>query len=398
MSRTLITLVAIGAVVAAALGVGWRAKLDDQATLDRAAKPAVATAPSAPASAPASPPPTGAASTALPSTTGAQAATPQSPSGAPASPAEPSSSAAASSAPAPAAPASATVAARPSQAESPRPLGPPTFDIARIGTDGRAVIAGRGAPGAKIVLLNGGKEIARSEADSRGEWVIIAQDPPLGVGQHELRVLQHIEGRAPVTSEQVVVAVVPAPPSAGAAKPAVKEETLVMIVPPGGATKLVQPPSAAGVPKSGDLGVSTIDYDERGKVTISGDAAPGAAVRAYVDDKLVAEGTAGPDGRWRLTPSDLVEAGKHQLRVDRLAGDGKPVARLELSFERVAAATTSGDTRRLIVVRGDNLWNIARRHYGAGYHHTVIFGANQGQIRNPDLIYPGQVFTLPKVN
>jgi len=247
------------------------------------------------------------------------------------------------------------------------------------------------------VLLNGGKEIARSQADSRGEWVIIAQDPPLSVGQHELRVLQHIEGRAPVTSDQVVVAVVPAPPPA-AAKPAAKEDTLVMIVPPDGATRLVQPPSSAGVPKSGDLGVSTIDYDERGKVTISGEAAPGAVVRAYVDDKLMAEGAAGPDGRWRLTPSDLVAAGKHQLRIDRLASDGKPVARLELPFDRVAAATTASDTRRLIVVRGDNLWNIAHRHYGAGYHHTVIFGANQGQIRNPHLIYPGQVFTLPKVN
>jgi hypothetical protein len=278
--------------------------------------------------------------------------------------------------------------------------------VARIGADGRAVIAGRGAPGAKIVLLNGGKEIARSQADSRGEWVIIAQDPPLSVGQHELRVLQHIDGRAPVTSEQLVVAVVPEPPRAAAkpgppsavANPTPKEETLVMIVPPGGATRLVQAPSAAGVPRSGDLGVSTIDYDDRGKVTISGEAAPGSVVRAYVDDKLMAEGAAGPDGRWRLTPADLVDAGKHQLRIDRLAGDGRPVARLELPFDRAAAAGTPTDTRRLIVVRGDNLWNIAHRHYGAGYHHTIIYGANQDQIRNPHLIYPGQVFTLPKVN
>ena len=50
------------------------------------------------------------------------------------------------------------------------------------------------------------------------------------------------------------------------------------------------------------------------------------------------------------------------------------------------------------MVRGDNLWNIARAHYGVGFHHTVIFGANKEQIRNPDLIYPGQVFSLPKVN
>ena len=53
---------------------------------------------------------------------------------------------------------------------------------------------------------------------------------------------------------------------------------------------------------------------------------------------------------------------------------------------------------RLIVVRGDNLWSIARAHYGTGFHHTVIYGANKEQIRNPDLIYPGQVFSLPKVN
>jgi nucleoid-associated protein YgaU len=369
MSRTVITLVGIGAVViAAGLGVALRDRLGDQATLDRTAKPApAATSGATPAEA--SP---GPASTARPTTAGAT----QGPATA-------------------AVPAPATgPTARP---EGPSPLGVPTFDIARISPDGRAVIAGRGAPGAKIVLLNGGKEIARSEADSRGEWVIIAQDPPLSPGQHELRVLQHIEGRAPVTSEQVVVAIVPA--SQPAASPqAPKDQTLVMIVPPGGATRLVQAPSAAGVPKSGDLGVSAIDYDDRGKVTISGEAAPSTIVRAYVDDKLMAEGAAGPDGRWRLAPSELVDVGKHQLRIDRLAGDGKPVARLELPFNRLPATSGPSDTRRLIVVRGDNLWNIAHRHYGAGYQHTIIYEANQDQIRNPHLIYPGQVFTLPKVN
>jgi nucleoid-associated protein YgaU len=48
-----------------------------------------------------------------------------------------------------------------------------------------------------------------------------------------------------------------------------------------------------------------------------------------------------------------------------------------------------------IVARGDNLWNISRRIYGHGLRYTVIYGANQPQIRNPDLIYPGQVFVLP---
>ena len=342
MSRTVFGLVAVGAIVIAiALGVAWRGKLTEQAAIDQPAK-SVAAAPTREAAASVTPP--------------------------------------ASSTP----PANTTVTA-------------PSFDVARIGPDGRAVIAGRAAPGAKIVLLDGGKEIAKAEADSRGEWVVIVQDPPLSVGQHELRVVQHIEGRAPLTSEQSVVAVVPERPVEASEKP--REDTLVMIAPQSGAATLVQAPSSAGVPKSADLVLSTLDYDDRGYVTITGQALPGTIVRAYLDDRMVAEGTAGADGRWRLKPLDPVEQGKHKLRLDRIARDGKPVARLELPFDKVTITPVSGsDGRRLHVVRGDNLWNIARAHYGDGWRHTLIFGANKDQIRDPDLIYPGQVFTLPKVN
>lgn len=348
MSRTVFWLVGGGAVViAVALAVAWRGKLTEQAAIDLAtSRPAVV----APAASAAS----------APSPVASQAA--------------------------------------PAPAEA---VTTPTFDVARIGPDGRAVVAGRAAPGAKVLLLDGGKEIASAVADARGEWVIIAQDPPLVPGQHELRVIQHVEGRAPVTSEQVVVAIVPLPDTGtrGTKELAAKEETLVMIAPPTGAATLVQPPSAAGLPKSGDLVISTVDYDERGRATITGQAAPGAAVRAYVDDKIVAEGTAGPDGRWRLEPASPIDQGKRTLRVDRLTGDGKPIARLELPFERVALPAEAGSSsRRLYVVRGDNLWNIARAHYGDGWRYTTIFNANKGQIRDPDLIYPGQIFSLPKTD
>src|SRR4029077_20739117 len=107
----------------------------------------------------------------------------------------------------------------------------------------------------------------------------------------------------------------------------------------------------------------------------------------------------GADGSWRLAPADPVDVGKYKLRLDRLTQDGNARARLELPFERARVApAVAGDSRRLVVVRGDNLWNIARAHYGHGMHHTVIYGANKEQIRDPDLIYPGQVLSLPKVN
>nr|WP_247878520.1 LysM peptidoglycan-binding domain-containing protein [Niveispirillum sp. SYP-B3756] len=51
--------------------------------------------------------------------------------------------------------------------------------------------------------------------------------------------------------------------------------------------------------------------------------------------------------------------------------------------------------RAVVVVPGNNLWTIARRSYGEGPRYTMIFEANQGQIRDPDLIYPGQIFMMP---
>jgi nucleoid-associated protein YgaU len=49
------------------------------------------------------------------------------------------------------------------------------------------------------------------------------------------------------------------------------------------------------------------------------------------------------------------------------------------------------------VVRGDCLWNIAKKkeHYGNGFAWPVIYKANRDKIKNPDLIYPKQTFSIP---
>ncbi len=67
-----------------------------------------------------------------------------------------------------------------------------------------------------------------------------------------------------------------------------------------------------------------------------------------------------------------------------------------------AAAEASGEVpviktgRSVIIRRGDNLWRISRRMLGAGRKYTVIFSANESQIKNPNRIYPGQVFDIPE--
>lgn len=52
-------------------------------------------------------------------------------------------------------------------------------------------------------------------------------------------------------------------------------------------------------------------------------------------------------------------------------------------------------TKTYTVKSGDCLWNIAKKFYGNGAQYTKIYNANKGKIKNPNLIYPGQVLTIP---
>lgn len=52
---------------------------------------------------------------------------------------------------------------------------------------------------------------------------------------------------------------------------------------------------------------------------------------------------------------------------------------------------------KAIIRRGDTLWTLAHRYYGAGIHYRTIFEANRDQISRPSRIFPGQIFDLPLV-
>lgn len=74
-------------------------------------------------------------------------------------------------------------------------------------------------------------------------------------------------------------------------------------------------------------------------------------------------------------------------------------AKPKASAEPKREATTSPAppaAQTYTVVSGDCLWNIAKKFYGSGAKYTTIYNANQGVIGgNPNLIYPGQVLTIP---
>ncbi|MEM9575898.1 MAG: LysM peptidoglycan-binding domain-containing protein [Pseudomonadota bacterium] len=163
---------------------------------------------------------------------------------------------------------------------------------------------------------------------------------------------------------------------------------------------LIQP--AAPVPER--VVLDTIAYNDDGVVQLAGRASGAAAqVQIYLNDRPVERFEVRQGGAWRGTVRD-VAPGVYRLRVDALTAEGRVASRLETPFKReapavLAAAATEtqgpGAVRAVTVQAGDTLWAIARERYGEGLLYVQVFEANRAAIREPDLIYPGQVFELP---
>ena len=106
----------------------------------------------------------------------------------------------------------------------------------------------------------------------------------------------------------------------------------------------------------------------------------------------------GKDGKWSFTSENTVEPGDHKLRLDALDGDANVIARVEVPFTRAAPeAVAVPKDGKVIIQPGNNLWRISRVLYGDGSKFTMLYEANKDQIRDPNRIYPGQVFKTPDV-
>ena len=205
-------------------------------------------------------------------------------------------------------------------------------------------------------------------------------------------------------------------------------------------------------PRSPDTDESVPAFDiariERtGDAVIAGTAAPGAIVELLRNGERHDQAVADKSGHFVMIPPRL-PAGDYELTLRSRQPDGKQAtskkgvavalaevesstgalqSRAEVPFNvpapagakpsvlnqafgssqaRLAAATAPSDggsrsaevgskVATTVVSRGDSLWRISRANYGAGMRYAVVYKANQDQIRNPNRIYPGQVFVLP---
>jgi nucleoid-associated protein YgaU len=299
----------------------------------------------------------------------------------------------------------------------------PVFDVARIESSGDAVIAGRATPGASVELMRNGEPRDRTVADQSGQFVMVpSRLPP---GNYELTLRSSLpDGKQATSKQRVPVALEQDHNDQAMAASATPDAPRV--VPAKQMT-----PNAQATP----IAVESVEVEPGGKLKVSGRSFPGAALRLYLNDTYLASSRAAAEGHFAFTVSQPVAPGSYRARLDEIASDSAAIrSRAEVPFDipqpeaavpghaapfqvakqqdtvgagtsGVAGAATSegaavsvtGPKRATTVVtRGDSLWRISRATYGAGEQYAAIFGANRAQIRNPNRIYPGQVFTLPE--
>ncbi len=302
---------------------------------------------------------------------------------------------------------------------------PPSFDVVRVEPDGTAVIAGQANPGGRISVQVDGIDLhgATAQVGPDGRFVMITDVPQKATVQKLDLVFQPEDGATIVRSSERIfidatqvttqVASISADQSGESNTPAgvaptdqsmssetPRAPTLLLADDDGvRVVSTAQEPAAVKV-----VALDTISYTNSGDVSIGGRANVDGRVRVYLDNSPITVTDVADSGYWSIDLPD-VDAGVYTLRVDEVAPNGEVSSRIETPFKREERETLqalldqseSGLASYTVktVQPGATLWAIAEERYGDGMAFVKVFEANKDRIKDPDLIYPGQVFDTP---
>lgn len=326
----------------------------------------------------------------------------------------------------------------------------PSFDVVRVSPDGQALIAGRGHPGDRLRVIMDGKDIGETEVGGDGSFAVFVTLDASDVARELWLLAEGGGGDAIQSADTVIIAPRPAEVSAAEspameptdAEPATAEEQVDVAaidtaeaVPAMTDTATTADAPAEGLPapvadvpvpteerapevlvSSADgvgvanlppladgmqISLDSIDYGATGDVVLRGRSVPGGSVRVVLDGQTLSDIASDDEGVWKTDLSGL-DPGTYDLRLERLDAEGATTGAVSLPFHReepgdIAKALNGAAARVITVQPGATLWAIARDRYGDGIRYVQVFEANRDLIRNPDLIYPGQVFGLPDV-
>ncbi|TRD20805.1 LysM peptidoglycan-binding domain-containing protein [Palleronia caenipelagi] len=276
----------------------------------------------------------------------------------------------------------------------------PQLDVLRIEPDGTTLLSGRALPGDRVTVLLDDRPLAEVEAEADGGFVSFLTLPERAASSVlSLRVVEK-DGTVREAERRFVVGPTPvavrAPDTTTIGTTPDLPASPRVLASEGGRLEVL-----SQSPEIEDLSIDTVSYAQDGTPVLGGRAPAETPVRIYLDNEPVGLARTEADGQWRLDLPELTPR-PYTLRVDELDEDGSVVSRAETPFRPESPdllaelAAGAGDLDQIVVQPGYSLWVISEERYGDGVNYVRVFEANSDRIIDPDLIYPGQVLTLPE--
>ena len=277
-------------------------------------------------------------------------------------------------------------------------------DILRVDESGVTVIAGKTEAGTTVKAKIGTEVIGTVEPDEDGNFVIVGQISS-SENARELKLLTRdekkedkTEGNEEITEPAWVVSsnsffILPNlfKESDDNNLEEKKVNTVSIVEVKEDDLLLKQDPYPISVEK---VSLDRIKYSSDGTAILFGRCRSDMAILVYLDNVLHRKVQPANDGSWSLDLG-VINPGVYTLRLDEVDGQGTVLSRIESPFKQEAKDLLDKLFAEAITVQpGNSLWRIARRIYGRGIMYMEIYKKNDHLIMDPDLIYPGQVFSL----
>jgi len=227
----------------------------------------------------------------------------------------------------------------------------------------------------------------------------------------------HLRREPPVETRAATAAPAVSPPASGARD----EGSGALATAQAEANAAAAAPAVSPRSPDADESVPVFDIariERTGDAVIAGRAAPGAIVELLRNGEPHDRAVADQSGQFVMVPPRL-PPGDYELTLRSRQPDGKQATSKQSVVVALAEVESSSSAVRSraelpqavgssqahqpsqpkiatrVVARGDSLWRISRVTYGEGMRYAVVYKANRDQIRNPNRIYPGQIFVLP---
>ena len=257
-----------------------------------------------------------------------------------------------------------------------------TFDIVRISKTGDIVIAGKSEPNETIELLDGEEIIAEVISDENGEWIWVSElTIKSGIKKFKLQYKNNLN-KSSISDQTVIILVDNESNSVPKVARVFRSD--------------VENIDILNLEKLNDaITLDFLSYSPPGLIIMSGRTISNTEIEILKSSEVLGKTKSNENGVWKFIINKN-DANEEISIKTTISGET-----LILTYDEAEIKKRFKNTNfefyddRIIVQKGNSLWRIARKTLGGGIFYTEIYKNNLAKIKNPNLIYPGQVFNIP---